>query len=697
MKKNGWIWGMTVLLSWALLGTASAAENANSANDRPLSRAEFVATISDYFGWVHSADYVDYAKVVQKNFVDVRLSQTKYGKQIEMALEESLIDNASGYFYPERPMRRQDAAQIFVRAFKIPHADQNALAKFTDAADVSAENQASLNALVAAGYMQGVSAGRLAPNATLSHQAAASILKNITAAMVTPVQVMPKPGTTSARRYVNMTTPTAGAKIFYTYTLDGSEPADPVSAGKEYLPNRDGFLLFVNPNNSTTDRKLYKLKAVAMKNGMATSPVQNFMWDIYRPLTGKFEAKLIHAPTSTSPAVWMMYNTSESVAAHAFYIEGSKRGLVFDALQYPFNKANLKELVDTLATKPYDIIVGHHHLDHVEQVSNFTSAGVQFYATDIEKAVLLASGRADYIAAAKSSLPLNDGDVFDLGNVKITAYQAPGHTNGLVVIQEKSNGWIFSTDMLACNRPYTADITNYAGIKMDLFVSMNQQLVSNFKKHGGKITEVYNAHQEVPVNQIGLHNFQETAQQLIDRGDAASTPAIRGGNQRMSIVGDMWRDKNWMAIWPGGIYGGPVTYLSKPTSAYPIKTTIDYTVTDGYKKYALLSNIEIAGGELVGVDIFWAPPANGVPNVLHNKFDPWTTDYTIKVAPGTKNILFTPTALSSKVKSMTLDGAPIVTGSSHSIAVAAGKKIIVTITAPDGTTRSTYNFTLETI
>jgi hypothetical protein len=265
----------------------------------------------------------------------------------------------------------------------------------------------------------------------------------------------------------------------------------------------------------------------------------------------------------------------------------------------------------------------------------------------------------------------------------------------LVVIQEKTNGWIFSTDMLACNRPYTADITNYAGIKMDLFVSMNQQLVSNFRKNGGKITEVYNAHQEVPVTYEGLRNFQETAQQLIDRGDSASTPAIRGGNQRMSIVGDMWRDKNWMAIWPGGLYGEPVSYLSKPTTAYPIKTTIDYTVTDGYKKYALLSNIDITGGDLVGVDISWAPPANGVANVLHNKFDPWTTDYTIKVPSTSKQIVISPTAMSNKVKSMTLNGASITQGSSHSIAVAAGKKISIAITAPDGVTTSTYTFTVE--
>jgi hypothetical protein len=38
----------------------------------PMTRAAFVAMVSDYFGWVHWSEYNDYAKPVPRRFADVR-------------------------------------------------------------------------------------------------------------------------------------------------------------------------------------------------------------------------------------------------------------------------------------------------------------------------------------------------------------------------------------------------------------------------------------------------------------------------------------------------------------------------------------------------------------------------------------------------------------------------------------------------
>ena len=161
----------------------------------------------------------------------------------------------------------------------------------------------------------------------------------------------------------------------------------------------------------------------------------------------------------------------------------------------------------------------------------------------------------------------------------------------------------------------------------------------------------------------------------------------------------MWRDKNWMAI--GNAIGAgldkPVDYFSAPTTAFPSGVKVDYNTADGFKKYSQLSNIDISGGALVGVDVYWAAPANGVPNKLSNKFDPWTLAYTVNVPKGTGSIVLTPTALSNKITSMKVNGNNVAQGASATLAVTAGTRITIDVVAPDGNTSSAYVLTVAEV
>ena len=687
-------------------GDSAAAPNQDTA---PMTKAVFVASVSKYFDWVHSSEYNDPYKLQQPTFVDVMLGVTANAKEIETALEESIISNVLGYFYPDQQVTREEAAEIYANAFKIPASSTDALSSFTDAGSITASRRSSVNALVAAGYMKGRSAALFAPTSALTAGEAKTIFDSITSQRVAPPQVMCKSGTTAPRRYVKISTPTPGAKIYYTYTFDGTEPTDPATTGIEYDFVNNGVLQFVNPLTSTTDFRLYRLKAIAKKDGLTASTVQTFTWNIVRPNTGAFQAKLVHAATGASPTVWKINNPAEYFQAFVFYIEGTTRGLVFDAGEYGYLKANLKTYIDTIATKPYDIILGHNHPDHAEQIYNFTSAGVTLYASAIEKAALTAASRTDFQSAGAAAVAISDGFQFDLGNVQVTTFMQPGHTNGLMTAIVNQTGWVFASDMFACNRAYTADTTQYNGVKVDLFLSLTQQLIANYKKKSltGQITELTNAHQEVSVRMEGVNNFVKCFQQLIDRGDAASAPSIRGGrvgnptspttkNSRMTMVGDMWRDKNWMAI--GNSLGtgldSAVDYFTAPTSSFPCGATINYNAADGYKKYSVLSNIEIAGGTLVGVDVYWAAPANGTPNKVSNKFDPWTYSYTVNVTSGTSSIMIKPTAMSNNISSMKVNGTAVAQGSGATVAVSIGTIITIDVVSPDGSSTSSYALTI---
>ncbi|WP_169517083.1 cadherin-like beta sandwich domain-containing protein [Azohydromonas australica] len=717
----GQLLGLPTLLASA--ATVTAVTGCGGGDDDPapapnpdaatLSRAEFVATISSYFNWVHSSEYNDPYKLPQPTFTDVKLGVTPRAKEIETAAEEGVVSNAQGSFLPDQPVTREEAAEMYVKAFKVPAASTDALAGFSDAGAITASRRASVNAMVAAGHMKGASATQFAPAATLTAGEAKAILASITTQQVSPPQVMCKSGTTAPRRYVQISTPTPGARIFYTYTFDGSEPADPTTAaGIEYNFENNGVLQFVNPLTSTTDYRLYRLKAVAVKEGMKPSAVQSFTWNIVRPQTGAFQARLIHAGSESSPRVWKIHNPAEYFQAFVFYIEGSERGLVFDAGEYGYQKANLKAYIDTLATKPYDLVVGHNHPDHAEQIYNFTSAGITLHASAIEKAAIMASTRPDFQAAGAAAVAIGDGHVFNLGNVQLTAFMQPGHTNGLMTVIVNQTGWVFSSDMFACNRAYTADTTQYNLVKVDLFLSLTQQLIANYRRSSltGQITEVTNAHQEVPVGMEGVNNFVKCFQQLIDQGDAVTRPSIRGGrfgnptspttrNSRMTMVGDMWRDKNWMAI--GNPLGSgldqPVDYFTAPTTAYPCGATVNYNAADGFRKYSVLSNIELVGGTLVGVDVYWAPPANGVPNKVSNKFDPWTYAYAVTVPAGTTSLVVKPTAMSNLVSSMKVNGTALAQGASTTVAVAPGSVVTIDVVSPDGSSTSSYKLTVAQV
>lgn len=97
------------------------------------------------------------------------------------------------------------------------------------------------------------------------------------------------------------------------------------------------------------------------------------------------------------------------------------------------------------------------------------------------------------------------------------------------------------------------------------------------------------------------------------------------------------------------------------------------------------------------MDVYWAAPANGTPNKLSNKFDPWTTAYTVNVPSGTSSIVLTPTPLSSKVTSMKVNGAAVAQGGSSTVAVAAGTRITVDVVAQDGSTTSSYVLTVAIV
>lgn len=595
--------GARVIAGCVLAVALSACATAGPAG-QSVTRADLVAKVSAFFAWPHPSEYNDIWKVPLRKFADVKETHPRI-KAIDVAYEEDLIaPDTSGNFYPDKPVTRQDAAAIVAKAFKLPPAASDALAAFGDAGKVRADAKPFVNALVAGGFMAGRSAKVFGPDDPLTEAEVDALFAAIIAKMVAPVQALPKTNAVAPRRYVKLYCPTPGATIHFT--TDGSTPT---AASEVYTVAAKGHINeMLSPAQVPKRDVVYK--AIAIKDGLAVSPVQTFTWHLYRPATAEYQHLLIREKTATGPAVYRICSDAESVRAMAWYIEGQDMGLCFDALQTPHNVSDLKAYIDkNIAKKPNFVVVGHEHGDHDMQAPNFLKANCDVYLNERGwAAVGAASGPFPAVfpdpADQAKIKNVDEGDVFHLGGCDLYVYAMPGHANANIVLQDKVNGLVFSSDIYGCTRAGSADNVAVQGVRTDLMLSIAQQTYSNYKKGGGKVVSLFTGHDETPLTERNLKLFEAAFQQVIDKGEAGCSPTLRGKNDapnsRTTLIGDMWKDgTNWIAIKLPGLMGDATEYLTS--------SPINYNGKDGYLKYSVLSNIEFEGGELVGTTLEWAP------------------------------------------------------------------------------------------
>lgn len=694
-----------------------------------ITKAEFIAMISDFFAWPHPTEYNDIWKAPLKQFNDVKTSD-QYGKQIETAYEEGIIEpDSNGNFNPNSGISRQDAAVVFVKAFKIALSDTET--SFDDKNSISAEALGSVNALVELGYMDGRTQKLFMPDELIKKEEAAKVFKDILTSMVAPVQALPKQTTLeidlsedlniAPRRYIKLYTPTEGAKIYYekaSSTEGWPDVENPTTDSNEYVLAKDGHiseLVGLRSGELVAPDNYVVYKVIAVKEGIV-SPVQTFRWHLYRPMNGEFQYNQIKEKTETSPAVYEIFRDNESVRAMAWYIEGKESGIVFDALQTPANVKNLKAFIDeNIATKSYISIIGHEHGDHDAQIPNFLDGGVDVYLNERGWAAVGTTGFGGVVTDPQAQAKVKnveEGDSFDLGGGTVfEVYALPGHANGNVALYDRQSGYLFSSDFYGCTRAGSADTVGVSGVRADLLLSFVQQVYSEYTKNGDKVNALFTGHDESELSDNNLKLFEAALQKVIDNGEDGCTPSVRGGNTRTTMVGDMYKDgTNWIALQIGGTMGDGYEYLSSdanisvlPYMSDPKNVGLNYNA-GGHVKYSVLSNIEIEGGELVGKTVQWAKNANPFqwagqtitanPS-LENRFNPWSYEYTIVVPEENDEITIVPTTMSTKVKSIRIDGKKVDYRSENIVKVSDGTVITIDITAPDKVTTSTYTFTIE--
>ncbi len=151
-----------------------------------------------------------------------------------------------------------------------------------------------------------------------------------------------------------------------------------------------------------------------------------------------------------------------------YYLEGRERGLLIDT---GIGGDDLKGFVDAIATKPYDVILTHGHLDHcggicqfsdvyvnekdwnmIYQTSNAARKGFVENLREMSIDEVPDQDAATLVEFDADKLPvlhnIEEGDIIDLGGRKISVYSLPGHTQGSICLYDDYANAMFAGDSI---------------------------------------------------------------------------------------------------------------------------------------------------------------------------------------------------------------------------------------------------------
>ena len=145
-----------------------------------------------------------------------------------------------------------------------------------------------------------------------------------------------------------------------------------------------------------------------------------------------------------------------------YFIQGSKQNALIDM---GTGIGSIKDYIESLSDKPYVVIATHGHVDHVGGMHQFDK--VYMHPLDHEAALKMTyDDRQQYaknildaypdspfslqditdFTTNTTIIPINEGDLIDLGDRQLKVFHTPGHTPGSICLLDKQDQILFSGD-----------------------------------------------------------------------------------------------------------------------------------------------------------------------------------------------------------------------------------------------------------
>ncbi len=453
-----------------------------------------------------------------------------------------------------------------------------------------------------------------------------------------PPTVFPPPGTYPTTESVTLLDDDPEATIHYTF--DGSLPT---SKSPVFEPRQVLFIYGIYEGNHGL-KAGYTIRAVAMREGHTNSDVADFQFVIDR------RDRTAYVSEEILPGVRMARDSDND---KMFLVTGANKYALIDS---GMGRGDLKSYISQFTgDKPIELIFTHSHGDHIGQADQFVRDSIEHIGEAdlaVLKDLLQKRGIPDDVIA-KHALALHDGDRIDLGDRSLAIYDTPGHTPGSIVILDEQTGNLFTGDSFGSNSPTIPDalFMQWSQKPLDEYLAA----VKNSRVHfRGKVKFIMTGHNDHPLaGEKYLDNLETALQSLMDKGDTVLVPSYRPVGFQQVIVGDRFRDPNWLAV-----NVNTKTYL--PASVDKI-AGLTYLVVEGAK--------------------------------LSPMFSPSVKEYTVTVPHNVSKLEITAEPTSTRSRELTINGAPAQSG--VATAVKIGRQTAVRVTSPDGSETTEYVITLR--
>ncbi len=207
----------------------------------------------------------------------------------------------------------------------------------------------------------------------------------------------------------------------------------------------------------------------------------------------------------TSPHTWRI----EDGMVRLFVLEGKDKALMIDS---GMNVPDAKEYAEGLTDKPLSLLNTHADPDHISGNKAFD----EIYMNPAEEENYRAHSGTGKI------LPINDGDIIDLGDRPLEIIEIPGHTPGSVAILDINNRVLYSGDSVQ-----DSNIFMFGKFRdIDRYIESMKKL----RNYEERFDEIYPSHGTLPVQKELIQKLIDGAAEIVN-GTAKGQEAEMFGNK----------------------------------------------------------------------------------------------------------------------------------------------------------------------
>ena len=185
----------------------------------------------------------------------------------------------------------------------------------------------------------------------------------------------------------------------------------------------------------------------------------------------------------------------EDKGVRFFLLAGDEKALLIDS---GMRIHNAKEIAHELVSVPVELLNTHGDMDHVGSNDEFET----FYMNPAEA--------SKYYRTQKKTgtfIPVENGDILDLGGRKLEIIHIPGHTPGSIAVLDIANRVLYGGDTVQDG------VIFMFGIQREFHAYMHS--LKKLEKYQGRFDEIYPSHASIPVQPELISKLYEGADNIL--------------------------------------------------------------------------------------------------------------------------------------------------------------------------------------